>query len=210
MADLASISDVTARSPRTLTAGEQTRATTLLGDASARIRTHTGRQFAAVSNATVVLRPTGAYLEMPQVPVTAVHEVRGILDDGTVGEPVTGWIFDGIDRIDITTAGFGFGDPWWPWPFGPDAFQVLYDYDDGTVPADVVRICVGMVLRTILAPSPTEGMSAERVGQYSYQMSQQVNGGSPGPTVRLTEQDKLELREAGYGPRPAGSIQVRL
>lgn len=210
MADLATLTDVTDRSPRTLTSAEQTRAGVLLGDASALVRTYTKRRFEAVSGATAILRPNGAFLVLPPVPITAVSEVRGIDADGTPGSVITGWAFDGIDRIDITGVGFGFLDPWWPWPNGPEAFQVTYDYDETGVPDDVVRIVCGMVLRVILAPSPVEGMSAERVGQYSYQMSQQVNGGSAGPTVRLTEQDKQDLREAGYGPRPAGSIQVRL
>lgn len=210
MADLATISDVNARSPRTLTAGEQTRATTLLGDASARIRTYTKRQFAAVTNATVTLRPVGAFLELPPAPAIEVHEVRGINIDGTPGDPLTGWAFDGVDRIDITRVGFSWSaDPWWPWSDGPESFQILYDYDEAPVPGDVVRICCGMVLRAILSPSATEGMNTERVGQYSYGM-QQNSAGAAGPTVRLTEQDKQELREAGYGPRPARSVQVRL
>lgn len=209
MADLATIEDVNARSPRTLTSAEQTRATTLLADASARIRTYTKRQFEAVSDATIIVRPTGRFIELPPVPITAVSEVRGMSADGTVGDVISGWSFDGVDRIDITDVGFGWGDPWWPWPTGPESFQVTYDYDDGTVPDDVVRICCGVVLRTILTPSAVEGMNTERIGQYSYGM-QQGGGGASGPTVRLTEQDKTELREAGYGPRTAGSIQVRL
>ena len=76
--------------------------------------------------------------------------------------------------------------------------------------ADYYIAPLGMVLRTILAPSAVEGMSAERTGQYSYQMAQQVGGGSPGPKVRLTEQDKEELSDAGYGPRKAATVQVRL
>ncbi|HEX7160533.1 MAG TPA: hypothetical protein VF223_04760, partial [Trebonia sp.] len=152
MADLAVIADVNARAPRALTSAEQTRATTLLADASARIRTYTKRQFEAVSGATVIVRPNGRFLELPPVPITAVSEVRGMAADGTPGPVISGWSFDGIDRIDITDVGFGWGDPWWPWPTGPESFQVTYDYDDGTVPDDVVRICCGIVLRAILAP----------------------------------------------------------
>lgn len=206
MTDLAVLADVTARAPRTLTSAEQARAEVLLGDASAAVRGYTKMTFTEETNDAVILRPVGAFLVLPQTPVTAVHEVRGVDDDGVPGDAITGWTWDGLDRIDITTVGF-FGDPWWPWPSGPESFRVLYDHGDDVVPDDVIRVVCGMVLRVIFAPSPTEGMSSERIGHYSYQMSQQTNGGSPGITVRLSEQDKADLKD--YRPQ-AGSIQVRL
>lgn len=206
MADLATITDVTDRSPRALTASETTRATVLLGDASAAVRRYTGQTFAVVASDPVILRPVGAFLVLPQLPVTAVEEVRGLAEEGVPGDPLSGWTWDGLDRIDITTVGL-FGDPWWPWPYGPDSFRVLYDHGPDAVPDDVITVVCGMVLRVIFAPSPSEGMSSERIGQYSYQMSQQVNGGSPGLTVRLSEADKQDL--SNYR-RNAGSVQVRL
>lgn len=208
MTDLATITDVTDRSPRTLTAGEITRATVLLGDASAAVRGYTKQTFTAVEDDAVILRPVGAFLELPQTPVTAVTEVRGISDAGAVLDPLSGWTWDGLDRVDIASVGFRyFADPWWPWPNGPESFRVLYDHGDDVVPDDVIRVVCGMVLRVIFAPSAVEGMSSERTGQYSYQMSQQTNGGSPGITVRLSETDKADLSH--YRPI-AGSIQVRL
>jgi hypothetical protein len=207
MPDLATIADVNERSPRVLTSAEQTRATVLLGDASAAVRRYTKQTFTVVVNDLAVLRPVGAYLELPDMPVTAVHEVRGIDRDGTVLDPITGWAWDGLDRIDLTAAGFGLGEPWWPWTYGPESFQVDHNHGDNVVPDDIIRIVCGMVLRVIFAPSATEGMSSEHIGQYSYQMSQQVNGGSPGITVRLSEADKLDL--SSYR-KQVDSIQVRL
>jgi hypothetical protein len=205
--DLATLADVTARSPRALTSAEQTRATVLLGDASALVRTYTGQTFTTVTDDTVILRPTGAYLVLPNPPVTAVSEVRGVDETGAPGSLIVGWVWDGLERIDITTVGLFGGDPWWPWPSGPESFQVVYDHGVAAATDDVVGVVCGMVLRTILAPSPVEGMSAERIGVYSYQMSQQVGGGSTGPMVRLSEQDKEAL--SAYRPK-VGSAQVRL
>lgn len=215
MPDLASIADVTDRSPRALTSAEQTRAAVLLGDASALIRGYTKRTFTAVANDTVRLRPVGTQLRLPQTPVTAVNSVTAI---GWAGIPnlllpAGFWGWDGIDVIEIAPFSSGV---WINLPDVelsgdyPDTYEIDYDHGNNTVPDDVIAICAGMVLRTILAPSAVEGMSAERTGQYSYQMAQQVGGGSPGPKVRLTEQDKEELSDAGYGPRKAATVQVRL
>lgn len=215
MADLATLTDVTDRSPRTLTAAEQTRATVLLGDASAAIRGYTKQTFTAVAGDTVRLRPVGTELRLPQRPVTAVNSVTAVGWAGipNLVLPAGFWGWDGIDIIEI--APFS-SDVWLSLPtieLGqelPDTYEVDYDHGDATVPDDVIRICAGLVLRVILAPSPVEGMSAERIGQYSYQMAQQVGGGSAGVTVRLSEQDKDELHRAGYGPRRSGTVELRL
>ncbi len=208
MTDLATTADLEARLGRTLTAAESTRATPYLKDASAAVRTYTRQTFTVVTNDLAILRPVGAFLILPQLPVNSVHEVRGLNEEGTPGGPIGGWTWDGLDKIDITTVGLKWvGDPWWPWPYGPEAFQVDYDHGSVAAPDDVVGVVCGMVLRVLLAPSQVEGMSAERIGQYSYQMSQQVGGGSAGLTVRLSEQDKEAL--SNYRQK-AGSIQVRL
>ena len=214
MPTLAVLADVTARSPRTLTAGEQTRATTLLTDASAAIRKYTRQDFTVVSGDVVTLRPIGTRLRLPQRPVTAVNSVTTIGWAGVANLvlPAGFWGWDGIDIIEI--APFS-SNVWLSLPtleLGeglPDTYQVDYDHGDDTVPDDVIAICVGMVLRTIFAPSPTEGLNTERIGQYSYGF-QQGGGGSPGPTVRLTDADKTALSDAGYGPRRAGTVEVRM
>lgn len=207
MADLATADDLEARLGRSLTATEEARAAAYLAEASALIRRYTGQTFDAVDGDTVILRPVGSYLILPQLPVTAVDEVRGVDADGTPGTALTGWRWDGLERIDITTVGFFAGEPWWPWPFGPESFQVLYDHGSGQVGEDVVGVACNMVLRTLLSPSLVEGMTSERIGQYSYQLGQTAGGAASGVAVRLTETDKDALRS--YRPQ-AGSIQVRL
>ncbi len=207
MADLATADDLEARLGRTLTATEETRAAAYLAEASALVRRYTGQVFDQVIDDTVVLRPVGAYLVLPQTPVTDVTEVRGVDADGTPGTALTGWTWDGLDRIDITTVGFFAGSPWWPWLFGPESFQVLYDHGTAAVPDDVIGVVCNMVLRTLLSPSLVEGMTSERIGQYSYQLGQFAGGAASGVSVRLTEADKDALRS--YRPQ-AGSIQARL
>ena len=207
MADLATTSDLAARLGRSLTGTETTRAAPYLKDASALVRKYTGQTFALVTNDAVILRPVGAFLVLEQLPVTAVDSVSGVDEDGTVGDPITGWVFDGIDRIDITRAGFGFiASPWWPWPDGPESFQVVYDHGPAAVPDDVIGIVCGMVLDVLLSPSLVAGLNTERVGQYSYGMQQGV-GGTPGASVRLSEQNKADLK---HYRTQAGSVQVRV
>lgn len=205
---LAQVSDLEASLGRALTATEATRAVAYLARASALIRRYTGQVFDQVDDDVVILRPVGAYLVLPQTPVTAVTEVRGILRDGTVGDPLSGWTWDGLDRIDITTGGlFGWiGDPWWPWTSGPEAFRVVYDHGGAPIPDDVIGVCCDMVLRPLLSPSQVEGFNTERIGQYSYGF-QQGGGGSPGVSLRLSEGDKDAL---SHYRQKAGSAQVRL
>lgn len=207
MANLATEDDLEARLGRNLTSTEQTRAAAYLADASALIRTYTRQVFTEVLDDTVVLRPVGAYLVLPQLPVTAVTEVRPLDDNGVPGDALTGWTWDGLDRIDITTVGFIPGDPWWPWPHGPESCEVTYDHGTAAVPDDVIAVVCGMVLRTLLSPSLVEGMTSERIGQYSYQLGQFAGGAAAGAAVRLTEADKDALKSCRPG---AGSIQVRL
>jgi hypothetical protein len=204
---LALPSDLEARLGRSLTDTEATRAVAYLATASALIRRYTGQVFDAVTDDTVVLRAVGAYLVLPQTPVTAVTEVRGMLPDGTPGTALSGWRWDGLDRVDITTVGFFAGEPWWPWNFGPESFRVVYDHGSVPIGDDVIGVACDMVLRTLLSPSLVEGMTSERIGQYSYQLGQFSGGAASGTSVRLTEADKDALR--GYRP-VAGSIQVRL
>jgi len=195
VADLATTDDLEDRLGRTLSTAEAARAPALLVDASAAIRNYTRQMFTAFTGDTVRLRPVGTVLRLPQRPVTAVNSVTAI---GWAGIPnlllpVGFWGWDGIDQVEI--APFN-SDVWLNLPTVelagdlPDTYEVNYDHGDATVPDDVIAVCCGAVLRVLLSPSLVEGMSSERIGAYSYQMSQQVNGGTAGVTVRLSEMDK--------------------
>lgn len=214
MTDLATENDIEARLGRSLTSTEQTRAAAYLADASALIRKYTKQQFEEVSGDTIVLRPVGTVLRLPQRPVTAVNSVTALASSGglEVALPVGTWTFDGIDQVDIWPDSFrwmiNLPDAWYDGD-GPDTYRVDYDHGDDTIPPDVVAICCGMVLRVLLSPSLVEGLTSERIGEYSYQLGQFPGGAAAGVTVRLSEADKQALDDAGYRRR-ATTIQLRM
>lgn len=205
MADLITESDLTDRLGRPLTATEQARAPALMADASAAVRSWTRQEFEQRLGDQVVLRPVANHLRLPQRPVLDVQQVAIIDCDGQPGDPITGWCWDGSDKVRITGSSIkGIADPWWPWNTVPETFEVVYDHGYSAVPADVVAVTAGVVLRVLSAPSQSEGMVSERIGQYFYQMQQGM--GSAGLTVRLTQADKDAL--ARYR-RTASTIQLR-
>ncbi|MEU2180109.1 hypothetical protein [Streptomyces thermolilacinus] len=204
MPDLASVDDLAARLGRPLTPEESARVGALLADASALIRDYTRQEFTAVSGDSIVLRPVGVTLRLPQRPVTAVTSVSAIGPGGqTLGE-LTGWVWDGRDKIDLSCAA-----PSGTWPTSrrghrPDTYRVVYDHGYATVPPGVVAAACTMVLRTLLSPSMTPGMVAERIGAYNYQLQQGM--GAVGATVVMTAADERALSR--WGPRRYGTIQV--
>jgi hypothetical protein len=206
VADLATQEDLEARLGRDLTEDEEARAPALLADASALVRDHTRQDFEAVAGDVIILRPVGSILRLPQRPVTAVTTVEAVAPDGTATAVMSFWSWDGRDKVDLTYATYSadFTDPAWRDRRQPDTYQVTYDHGDATIPPTVVAIVCAMVLRTLLSPSMTTGMVAERIGAYNYQLQQ--GAGAAGATVVMTAADEKAL--ARYGPRRSGTIQV--
>ncbi|WP_432111369.1 hypothetical protein [Streptomyces sp. YPW6] len=202
MVNLATEEDLTARLGRELTDEEAARAGAMLADASALVRDFTRQELTTVTGDTITLRPVGVLLRLPQRPVTAVTSVSAVGADGSTAGALEGWVWDGRDKVSLACAGPSGA---WPagWP-GPDAYRVVYDHGYAPVPPGVVAVVCAMVLRTLLSPSLTAGMVAERIGSYNYQLQQ--GGGAPGATVVMTAADEKAL--ARYGPRRSGTIQV--
>jgi hypothetical protein len=206
---LASISDLEDRIG-TLTDAQAQRAEALLAGASARVRAYTHQNFDLTLGDTVILRPIGTDLVLPQRPVRAVSAVAAIPGDGQPDITMSGWLWDGLDHVRI--GGFGWRtaidyDLEWDWVgWSPETYRVTYDHGYATTPDDVVDVVCSMVNRILTAPTMAEGMASERAGPFAYQMGQ--GSGSPGPAVRLTQQDKDDLADAGYRRR-SGTIQVR-
>lgn len=204
MVALATQADVEARLGRPLTDDEQARITALLTDASELVRSHTGQVFDAVTDDAIVLRPVGVVLRLPQRPVTAVTSVHAVNRDGQPEVELSGWSWDGRDKVSIACATPSGSDaPTW-WGEGPDTYQVIYSHGGAVTPPIVVKVVCDMVLRTLLAPSMATGMVSERIGAYNYQLQQ--GSGSSGAAVVLTREDEKAL--ARYGPRRSGTIQV--
>jgi len=206
MADLATVADLEARLGRSLTAEEAARAAALLKDASAKVREFTGQTLSAVAGDVIILRPVGSLLRLPQRPVTAVTSVEAVAPDGVATAAMTGWSWDGRDKVDLTYATYStdFTTPAWRDRMQPDTYQATYDHGYAVMPDIIVATVCAMVLRTLLSPSMTPGMVAERIGAYNYQLQQ--GSGAVGATVVMTADDEKSVRR--YGPRRAGTIQV--
>ena len=189
-APLATTDDLEARLGRDLTTSEAARAPALLADAGAKVRSFTGNQFALVEEDLVNLHTRGGRIKLPKAPVVAVASVA--TTDG-VALATNLWTWDGLDLITVDQCALA------------PVMQVVYSHGSAEVPETVLAKVCEMVLRVLAAPSATDGLSAETIGQYSYQAA----GGSQGVAVRLTDGDRKDLREAGYGPPAAGSITLR-
>lgn len=206
---LATITDLVETLGRDLTTEETAKAPRLLSSASAKLRGYCKRNFTAIEDDELVLRPVGSELRLPNRPVTEVAQVEQIGTAGSADRVMSAseWAFDGIDRIEL-----------WPCPtvvsgIAPtatyaDTYRVTYSHGVVVAPQVIVDKAVEMVLRTMLAPTQSAGLVSEHVGKYGYQYGQASGDQSPGASVRMTKEDKRELVEWGYR-RTAGTIQTR-
>jgi hypothetical protein len=193
-----------------LTDDQANRATALLRGASARVRAYTRQDFDLVTGDIAIVRPLGDDLILPQRPVVAVASVKAIPGDAQPDIVMSGWSWDGLDRIRIGGIGWRtainydleLGHAGW----SPESYRVTYDHGYVSTPDDVVDVVCSMVNRILTAPSMAEGFGSERVGPFGYSMA--PGQGTPGPAVRLTQEDKDALADAGYRRR-TGTIQVR-
>lgn len=203
MTALATTEDLEARLGRDLTAAEQTRATALLGDASALIRAYTGQDFTEVTDDEVVLRVQGGIVRLPQRPVTAVSSVVAIGGAGMPDVVVIDYIFDGVDQIRVGEGSFIINLPeiWWDDDGYPGTFRIVYSHGYTQAPADVVAIECGMVLRTLTAPTMAGGVTGETIGSYSYRL----DAAGAGTSVMMSSDDRKAL--ARYR-RSEGMIKV--
>ena len=191
MAALATVEDLEARLGRDLTDAEQDRAQALLDDASAMIRAYTGQTFEQVTDDVVVLRVQGGIVRLPQRPVTAVTSVIAIGGAGAPDVTVIDWVWDGIDQIRIGEGSFIINLPeiWWDDDGYPGTFRITYNHGDETVPADVIAVVCGMVLRALTAPTTMGGVTGETIGSYSYRLASADTGLSV--TLGQTERTAL-------------------
>lgn len=208
---LATADDLAARLGRELTPEEQARADALLADASALIRAYTGQDFTLVVGDTIVLRPVGTVVRLPQRPVQQVTSVAAVSGTSTIPDvvlPVGSWTWDRIDKVDIwppdTSWLLSLPETWIDGWGDVNTYRIVYDHGYTEVPPDVVAVMCAMVLRTLLSPSMTPGMVSERIGAYNYQLQQ--GAGSAGASVSMTQPDRDALKRYR---RTATTIQTR-
>ena len=204
MTALAAPEDLESRLGRDLTVAEAARAEALLADASAMIRAFTSQDFSVVEGDQVTLRGQGGTVRLPQRPVTAVTSVVAIGGDGAPDVTVIDWIWDGIDQIRIGEGSFVINLPaiWWDDDAYPGTYRVTYSHGYEEVPADVVAVVCGMVMRTLTAPTMAGGVRSETVGPYSYQL----DAAGTGISVMMSQADRDVLKRYR---KTEGMISVR-
>lgn len=208
MDPLADLSDISDRLGRPLTEAEETRAQALLVDASAKVRSYTKQNFTRTDNETVVVRAQQGEIRLPQRPVIDVTSVVAIGAGGAPDLPVAGWQWDGLDTVRAVTDSPAINMPelWHEEDVEayPGTYRVTYSHGDAQVPDVVVGIVARMVLRTLTAPSLAGGVTGETIGPYSYR----TDGSGVGTAVLMGEDDRQELKDAGYRPT-AGMSMVK-
>jgi hypothetical protein len=144
---LATIDDVENRLGRVLTTGEELQANAWLEDASAIFVQRAVQKF-EVSESRVRLFPRDGVVRLVQRPVIEVIEVTDI--DGVEIE----YTFDGHQSL------YELGS------YSP----VIVNYEHGSddIPADVIAVVAGMVVRTLLIPADAAaGIQQQAVGPFS-------------------------------------------
>jgi hypothetical protein len=154
---LATIADVEARLGRPLTVAELPKAQAWLEDASALFVQRATQQF-EVSESRVRLFPKDGVVRLVQRPVIEVSSVKDL--DGVEIE----FTFDGHQSI------YDLGS------YSP----VIVEYEHGSaeIPADVVAVVAGMVVRTLnIAPDAASGVTQQSVGPFSQSYATWAVGG---------------------------------
>lgn len=208
MDPLASLTDLSDRLGRPLTAAEEARGQALLADASALVRGFTGQDFVRTDDEVAVLRAQQGEIRLPQRPVVDVTAVVALGAGGAPDLPVVGWQWDGIDIVRTMTDSPAINMPelWYEDEAEsyPGTYRVTYSHGTATVPADVVAVVARMALRTMTAPSMAGGLTGETIGPYSYR----TDGSGVGTAVVMTDDDRKMLELAGYR-RKAGMSMTR-
>lgn len=189
---LAQQTDVEDNLGRTLTAGEITRASTLLNRASQLIRSYTGLTFTLVTDDVAVMRITAGRVRLPQRPVTAVSKVALVGYDGVQRYTVP-FIWDGLDEVTM------FGDylvlnlPEILHDVYTHTAEITYSHGYATVPDDIRDLTAEVVARVYQSPS-TPGVQYQTAGPFSVRVADGYGSGQ----VVLTDADKQLLDDGGY------------
>lgn len=168
-APLCTVDDVQARIGRTLTAAERARVATLIDDASAAIRLHTGRPFAAVTR-TIRRMPHGGVVKLPHRGVADVTAVASI--DGTalayawdgLNQVIVG-LANQIDLAVLTTS---------------RAVDITFTAGSDDVPQAVAAVCAQIAARAFGRPADQSGVQQETIAGYSYQVGSAAASGGVG------------------------------
>ncbi|MCW2904688.1 MAG: hypothetical protein JWO67_6953 [Streptosporangiaceae bacterium] len=178
-------------------------ATAALNRASVAVRAYCRRPQGFIKTQTTSrIRARGGRLRIPQLPVISVDEVKILV----YGEPtaVTGWLWDGLDVVDIGSLGLIINLPEAVYEaarYAPAVADVTYTagYDD--VPDDVVTVVAGLAQRAVNTPGGGV-VQQQTAGPFSYSLSPWARGGP----LSLSDDDKAILNRFR---RSASTVEYR-
>lgn len=185
---LAALADVTNRLPGAVSV-DPTRATALISDASAVVRSYTKQQF-TTSQSTERIRPIGFRIKLPQRPVVSVDGLSLLLNNATPA-PFPGWYWDGSDEVWLLGESQIINlaeELLYTLRYETPVAEITYTHGYDTVPDDVVAVVCSMVTRTLTAPG-LGGVVSEGVGEYTYRLSDTAVQGA----LTMTESEKAVL-----------------
>lgn len=173
----------------------------MLEQASARFRAEAGGHLIEAHTYTQVLRPAGGYVRLPRLPVLEVVGVNMLTDSGAPGAAITGWVFNGIDTVDIR----GVGDVWVNGPGWDDHAEernvsVVWSAGYDPIPEDVRWTVAAMVHRAVT--SGPAGVVSEQIGDFSRTFGAFTASGA----MSMTREERDLARR--YRPRRS-SVAVR-
>lgn len=180
MTDLAELSDLENVMARALTSDESERAVSLLGYASAVVRTFTGQHFTQVTE-TVRLPVRGGRCRLPQYPVTDVSAVAIAEGSAITFSWVAGQV---VDCNPSTINAFEIE----PFRTRLQWVDVTYTHGYATVPADVVGVVCDIVAAALASPPEDSGVQTETLGPFTTSYGTNYPGG-----VRLTQSQRDRL-----------------
>lgn len=134
------------------------RASAVLDDVSAAVRSYTGQQITAGSS-TIRLRVHGNRVTLPQRPVTDVSTIEDI-----DGNAVT-YRWDGLEIVHLTLptiSSFEFD-----YPVAIDVVDATYDHGYATSPDDIVAIVCNVAARCLATGAEMAGVTQESIAGYS-------------------------------------------
>lgn len=206
MDPLATLGDLTARYPGTLTTDQQSRALALLGDASTVVRTYT-RQTFTTATTTERIRPIGDRALLRQAPVTAVTAV-GLVDTlqsgNLVSLPMGAWMWDGGQEVWIGAISTVINlpdDVTELLQYQVPLMEVTYSHGYDAVPDPAIAVVCSIVCRALDLPT-SGGVASQTVGALSYRLTAAGQDGVLG----LTDSERLLL--APYR-RSATTVELR-
>lgn len=156
---LASIFDLSARIGRDIEETDLVRATTLLADASAAVRSYAGLEFTA-AEATVRLKVRDGKIRLPQRPV---NSVTAVVD--TNGNPVA-FHWEAGEQVCVAS-NVPDSWAWYPWRNGIQWVDVTYSYGYDDIPGDVVAVVCQIAARAFGLPADQSGIQSETVAGYT-------------------------------------------